>query len=301
MEDIKLKESIASLLKDSSKREALAALLVEYVQPQHITTDFISLLLNSRALQPGDSLVKKLRKGIQVRTLVPGSIHLSNEITVSERINYILDGADVKVGWNQWEMESGELGTVADIRGECVAKLRDFYMNKVFTALSTIWNGGSTPDNFVDLGGNITATALEAAIDRINQTTGGVKAVVGVRSVMTPITKFGAFWSDGTNVAASDPQVNEIMQRGMLGKYYGAPLVVLNQQWDNPEDYTALLPEDKILVIGENVGEFITYGEARTKIWDDNRPTPPYTFFEMYQQFGMIIDNAQGIYVIKVA
>ena len=301
MEDLKLKETIASLLKDSSKREALAALLVEYVQPQHITTDFIALLLNSRSLQPGDSLVKKMRKGIQVRTLVPGSIHLSNEITVSERINYVLDGADVKVGWNQWEMESGELGSVAEIRGECVAKLRDFYMNKVFTALSTIWNGNSTPSNYIDLGGNITATALEAAIDRINQTTGGVKAVVGVRSAMTPITKFGAFWSDGTNVAVSDPQVNEIMQRGMLGRYYGANLVALNQQWDNPEDYNTLLPTDKILVIGENVGEFITYGEARTKTWDDNRPTPPYTFFEMYQQFGMIIDNAQGIYVIKVA
>lgn len=301
MEDIKLKESIASLLKDTNKREALAALLVEYVQPQHITTDFIGLLLNSRSLNVGDSLVKKMRKGIQVRTLVPGSIHLSNEITVSERINYVLDGADVKVGWNQWEMDSGELGSVAEIRGECVAKLRDFYMNKVFTALSTIWNGGSTPSNFIDLGGNITATALETAIDRINQTTGGVKAVVGVRSAMTPITKFGAFWSDGTNVAVSDPQVNEIMQRGLLGKYYGAPLVSLNQQWDNPEDYNTLLPTDKILVIGENVGEFITYGEARTKIWDDNRPTPPYTFFEMYQQFGMIIDNAQGIYVIKVA
>jgi hypothetical protein len=125
--------------------------------------------------------------------------------------------------------------------------------------------------------------------------------VVGVRSVMTPITKFGAFWSDGTNTDSVPSQIEKVMQDGLLGKYYGARLITLNQVRDNPEDYTALLPTDKILVIGENVGEFITYGEARAKMWDDNEPTPPYTFLELWQQFGMIIDNAQGIYVIKVA
>lgn len=96
MEDIKLKEAVASLLKDGD-REALAQLIVEYAQPGHITTDFISLLMNSRRLNPGDALVRKVRKGINVRTLVPGAVHLASEITVTDRINYMLDGADVKV------------------------------------------------------------------------------------------------------------------------------------------------------------------------------------------------------------
>jgi hypothetical protein len=302
MEEKQLKESVAALLKDKTKRDALAALLVEYVQPQHIATDFVSLLLNSRSLQPGDALVKKVRKGIQVRTLVPGSIHLSNEITVSERINYVLDGADVKVGWNQWDLESGEIGTVAEIRAEMNAKLRDYFMNKVFTALTTVWTAANTPSNFINLGTAITATALEDAIDQINETTGGVKAVVGLRSAMTPITKFGAFWDNGAGTTEAVPsQIEEAMRAGILGRYYGARLVALNQQYDNPEDYTALLPADKILVIGENVGEFITFGEPRSKMWDDNRPTPPYTFMELWQQFGMIVDNAMGIYVIQVA
>jgi hypothetical protein len=96
MDELKLKEAFASLVKEG-KREALAQLIVEYVQPEHIATDFISLLMNSRSLNPGDSLVKKIRKGIKVHTLVPGAIHMANEITVSDRINYVLDGADVKV------------------------------------------------------------------------------------------------------------------------------------------------------------------------------------------------------------
>ena len=301
--DEKIKESIASLMKDKGQRDALAQLFVEYVQPHHLTVDFVSMLLNSRALKPGDALVKKVRKGIKVRTLVPGAIHLASEITVSERMNYALDGADVKVTANYWELESGELGTIASIRSEMEAKLRDYYLAKVFTALSSVWTVGNTPDNYVATGATITNTVLEAAIDRINATTGGIKAVVGTRAAMTPITKFGAFWADpgGTNYGYVPERIQQIMSTGMLGNYYGAPLLTLEQEYDNPQDHNKLLPEDLILVIGQNVGEFITYGGVLTKQYDDMKPTPPQWYLELYQQFGMIIDNAEGIYVIKLA
>ena len=197
----RIQEAIASLVKDKSQRDALAQIIVEYVQPNHITGEFVNGLLTTRSLKPGDSLVKKIRKGIEVRTLVPGAVHLASEITVSERMNYMLDGADVKVTYNAWEMASGTIGTVQEIKAEMAAKLRDFYYNKLFTALSTVWSAANTPDNYTSVGGTLTATALEAAINRINQTTSGAKAIVGVRALVTPITKFGAFWSDGTNYA----------------------------------------------------------------------------------------------------
>jgi hypothetical protein len=181
------------------------------------------------------------------------------------------------------------------------AKLRDYYLGKVYSSLTTIWNSVNTPNNYTAVGGNITATALENAIDRINQTTSGVKAVIGTRKAMTPITKFGAFWSDGTNVGYAPETIREIMANGMLGKYYGAPLIAIDQIYDNPWDYNALLPEDKILVIGEGVGEFITYGDVKTKEWTDMRPTPPQWYLELYQQFGMIIDRADGIFVLDVS
>lgn len=301
MDEKTLKESIASFMKDKGQREALAQLLVEYVQPHHLTADFISLLLNTRSLQPGDALVKKIRKGIKVRTLVPGSIHLKSELTVADRINYILDGAIVGVQANQWELDSGELGTVSSIRSEMQAKLRDYYLGKVFTMLSNIWTVGNTPNNYVEGGSTITTTVLETAIDQVNATGGGVKAVIGARSVMTPITKFAAFWSDGSNVGYVPERIQEIMSTGTIGNYYGARLIALDQEYDNPDDHTALIPEDKILVIGNKVGEFITYGPVMSKEWTDMRPTPPYWNLELYQQFGLIVDNAEGIYVIHIA
>ena len=225
---------------------------------------------------------------------------MASEVTVSERANYILDGVDVKVTFDEWDIENGNIGTIADIRKEMLMKVQDVYVNKVFTALSTIWTAGNTPDNYTSVGGALTATALETAINQINNTVGRAKAIVGVRSALTPITKFGAFWHDSVNswTGAVDSQLEEVMKTGWLGTYYGVPIIALDQQWDNPEDYNALLPTDKVLVIGENVGEFITYGDVKTKQWSDMNPTPPRWYLENYQQMGLIIDNAMGIYVI---
>lgn len=294
----KVQEAIAQIIQDKSKRDALASIIVEYVQPNHLTGQIVGTLLNTRSLKPGDSLVKKVRKGIRVRTLVPGSIHLAQEITVSERMNYVLDGADVKVTYNEWEMESGEIGTVDSIKTEMAAKLKDFYFNKIFSALTTVWTAANTPNNYTSVGGTLTAAALEAAINRINNTTTGAKAIVGIRALVTPITKFGAWWSDGTHYETSDAIIDRIMSTGQLGQYYGVPIVAVDQIYNNPEDYQTMLPTNKVLILGENVGEFITYGEVKQKQWSDMNPTPPQWMLEIYQQYGMIIDNAQGIYVL---
>jgi len=298
--DEKLKAAVASLEKDPGKRDALAEMIVEYANPGHIGVDVIGMALDTRALNPGDSLVKKLRKGIHVRTLVPGAIHLKDEITVTERINYILDGAVVSVGANAWELDSGELGTVESIRTEMLAKLRDFYFGKVFTALDSVWSAVNNTANYTHVAGNITDVALINAIDHINQTTGGVRAIIGTRAALTPITRFGASWSDGAVDWIVPENIREIMQTGWLGRFYGAPILAVEQVYDNLEDYNPMIPTDRIVVVGKNVGEFITYGPVKYQEWTDPRPIPPYWTVSLYQQFGLIIDHAEGIHVIEV-
>jgi len=54
--DEKLQIAIAGLMKDPTKRTALAELLIEYIQPNHLTNQFMSLLLDTRSLKPGDAL-----------------------------------------------------------------------------------------------------------------------------------------------------------------------------------------------------------------------------------------------------
>jgi hypothetical protein len=99
--ELELKTAIATLMKDKSQRDAFAEMIVEFVDPNHVTIDFVSMLMNVRSLKPGDSLVKKLRRGLRVHTLVPGAIHMAHEITLTDRVNYVLDGADIKTTWNE--------------------------------------------------------------------------------------------------------------------------------------------------------------------------------------------------------
>jgi hypothetical protein len=295
------KEAIAAVLKDNN-REALAEFLQEFIPAGHITLDYISLLLNTRALKPGDALVKKIRKGIKVRTLVPGSIHLASEVTVKDRINYSLDGIDVKVMFNKWELDKGEIGTVESIRTEMQAKLRDHLLNRVLTALATVWTAGNTPDNYATHATAVDATTLKDMIDQINQYGGGAKTIIGTRKAVTPITEFAAFWADTatSTTGVSQNVLDEFLKTGKVGSYMGVPIIAVDQVFDNPEDYNALIPDKYVLVIGNKVGDFITYGNPEWKVWDDMRPTPPYTYIESWQQFGMIIDNALGIGVIEI-
>lgn len=299
--DKELAQAAAALMKDPAKREEFAQMFIEFIDPTHIATDMVGMLLNTRSLQPGDSLVKKVRKGIKVHSFVPGQVPMSSEMTVSERMNYILDAAVVGVTANEWELNSGEIGTLESLRGEMEANLRDYYINKVFTALSTIWSASNTALNFTSVGGNVTKTALDNMIQQINKTTSGVKAIVGTRANLYPIMSF-AGWDtlSSTNVPIASVR-EEIFRTGWLGQYGGAPLVVVNQQYNNPEDYAALIPEDKILVIGENVGEFITFGQPNFNQYVDQKPIPPQYYLRLWQQFGFLVTEASGIGVLQVA
>lgn len=299
MEDLKVKEALASLMKDRNERQALAEMMVEYVEPNHTTLDIIGMLMNTRQMNKGDLLIKKIRKGLKVWTHVPGSIPLKGEITLTERTNFVLDMAVIGATANEWELEAGEIGTVESIRNEMSLKLRDYYLSKVFSGLSTIWSAVNTPSNFTSLGGNVTQAALVNAIDAINQTTTGAKVIVGSRSAVQPITSF-TYWHSNSTTGTEMVQsmAEEVMRTGKLGQFYGVPILAIDQVYDNPEDHNKLIPEDKILVLGQNIGEFILYGPARTKEYTDPRPTPPQWNCDISQEFGFIIDNAEGIYVL---
>jgi hypothetical protein len=90
---------------------------------------------------------------------------------------------------------------------------------------------------------------------------------------MSPITKFAQYTpydpsptSWGVPVPSA---IEEVRRTGFVGQYYGVNIIGLPQVWRSDIEYTPLLPEDKLLVIGENVGEFITYDDLKTKSWTD--------------------------------
>jgi hypothetical protein len=304
MDEKKFKEAIAQVAK--TDKRALAELIVEYVEPKHITQDFVGMFLNTRALNPGDALIKKVRRGIEVRQMVPGQNTLASQITTKEVINYNLDTAYAEVSHNEWEVESGEIGTVDEIRREMMAKLADFYSVKVMNALYTLATIDDST-NFWYETGPITRTVLEDAIDSIADIAGSVRSVVGRRTALAPITKFAGYRipiatevttpSNGVGVPSA---LEEIRRTGWFGVYYGANFVSLEQVYDNPYDRNPLIKDDLIVVIGDNCGEFITYGDVREDQWTDMATAPPTWHIRIYQQFGLLFDKMENVGIIRL-
>ena len=54
IDEIKFKEAYAQVAK--TDKRALAELIVEYLEPRHVTQDIVGTFLNTRALNPGDAL-----------------------------------------------------------------------------------------------------------------------------------------------------------------------------------------------------------------------------------------------------
>lgn len=298
MDPNEMKKAIASVAQDD---KALAELIMEYIQPNNIPTDMMSLLLNTRALDIGDSLVKRVREGGTVHTYVPGSIHPKSEITVRDNIMYNLDGAIIEVTYNAGELRAGHIGSVESIRQSMLRKISDYYMGKVFTMLSNIWTISNNDDNYTSVGGALGASDLKGAIDNLNINSTGAKVVFGSRAALTPITTFGAGWDIGSadfDRWAVNSNMEEIMRTGWLGRYYGVPIVAFDQVYDNIADHNPLLPTDKVIVVAHDVGDFITYGPVESDGYEDKRFTPSQFVLKAFQNFGFLVTRAEGIHVL---
>jgi len=304
VDEKKFKEAYAEVAKKDKR--ALAELIVEYIDPQHITQDIIGMFLNTRALKPGDALVKKVRRGVEIRQLVPGQTTLAQQFNLKELVTYNIDAAYAEVSHNEWEVESGEIGTVDSMRRELIATLNDFYMTKVMNALYTLATINDSK-NFFYVSAPITRTTLEAAIEYITDEAGAVKAVVGRRTALAPITKFAGYRipiaaevsSPSTGIPVPSA-LEEIRRTGWFGQYYGCNFVALDQIYDNPFDRNALIKDNLIVVIGANCGEFITYGDVRTDEWTDMSTAPPTWHLRIYQQFGLLFDAMENVAIIRV-
>lgn len=185
------------------------------------------------------------------------------------------------------------------------AKLSDFYVTKVLNAMYTLATVHDQ-NNFYYMTGPITRTVLEDVIDYMSDSAGAIKSIVGRRTALAPITKFAGYRvpiaSEMTPTAGLPvpSALEEIRRTGWFGVYYGANFVSLEQVYDNPYDRTPLIQDNMIVVIGDNCGEFITYGDTREDQWIDMSTAPPTWYIRIYQQYGLLFDRMENVAVIRL-
>ena len=316
------REALAELYQKD--RAAFAEIVTEYVDPVYLTLDLASTFMPTKEMKFGDVLRRRFKGKYHVRQIVPGQITLGEQITVRDStLSYNLDILSAKAEYNTLELEHG--GPVYEpeqVRTDVRAALAEKILMRSWNALANIWTTanasaltltGSSMSNFVDVGGPLTSTALDNAIDHVNYWSGGVRAIVGTESALAPLTTFGQYrlisGSLSDNYVTLDGRpagtfqnISPYSNAGGIESYRGVSNIVRIKQIFDESEYPSrpLLPTDFVLVIGENIGQFITYGGPQFKEFIDNRPTPPYWNYETWLQFGMMIWNAKGLVKLKV-
>jgi len=304
-------------------KKALAEMIVEYVDPVYLTLDIASAFMGTREMQFGELLVKRFKGKYHVQQIVPGQITLGEQITVRDKaVSYSLDILAAKAAYNTLELQhGGPQFTPERVRADVRAALQERVLLRTWNALANIWTAGNasaltipgaTYSQFINAGGPLTSTALDNAIDHVNFWSGSVKAIIGTEAALAPLSTFGQYQLIGGNndyVTQNGQPAGTFQNVSPFGTgpkgvetYRGVSNIIRLKQIFDETEYPPrpLLPNDFILVVGDNIGEFVTYGGPQTKEFVDNEPTPPYWNFETWLQFGMMIWNARGLVKIGV-
>jgi len=305
-------------------KTAFAEIITDYVDPVYLSLDLAQAFMPTREVQLGQQFVKSFKGKYHVQQIVPGQITLGEQIVLRNKaLSFNLDILSAKAEYNVLELEhGGPAYTPEAIRSDVQKALAEKLLMRGWNAIANIWTSGnasaltitgSSYSNFTDLSGPLTATGLDNAIDHVNYWTGGVRSIIGTESALAPLSTFGQYkLISGSNSdqyvtingqpALTFDNVSPYKRPYGVESYRGVTNIIRIPQIFDDTEYPPkpLLPNDYVLVIGQDVGEFITYGAAQTKEYVDNRPTPPYWNYETWVQFGMMIWNAKGIVKLKV-
>lgn len=308
MNDTELKRAIAEAasVKDGDRRPALAEMIVKMVEPNHVTLDIFKSFLPVKNLKVGDNILTKVQRGrYPVRQMVPGSQHLADQVYTKDQVAFVFDRLIAGATANLWELESGDIGSAADMRAALKADLTDALVARIFNLLVTAWNSTDTPSNFTDASsGGITATVLDTMIEEIIERAGSVKAIFGSRRALYPIYQFAtsvpvAVGSAGTAIPTD--RFTEFYNNNILTTYKGIPIIQLSQTFKRslPDVREKMIDTSRIVVVGEDAGKIAMLGGWETQDYTDYRTQPATYNIHGWQSWAMILDQVDRIGVIK--
>lgn len=294
------------------RTRAYAETIVQMIQPTHTSLEIFSAFMPVKTYMPGDNLRRVIRRGkYNVRTLVQGQIGLTDKTDLQDAFYWMFDHLYAGTSHNLAEIESGDIGTVDEMKTELQADLIDEIVHRVFELLGTIWNASDTPRNYVDASsGGLTSTVLDALIENIIDEVGSVKAIVGTRKALLPIYKFAGYKEyalTGTGVDAVGfaipEKLLEFANTGKVSTYYGAPLIEMPNERRNrlPNRKNKVNDTTKVIVVGADAGEIALFDDFKYQDYTDPRTIPPTYYLHGHQAYSMAVSFAEAIGVAKVS
>ncbi len=314
MNEADLKKAIAEAAKTAGQsgngRSAFAEIVTETVEPNHLSLSLFNTFMPTRQANPGDTVMKRIRRGrYPVFSMVPGTAHLVGATSYSDTYNYVFDRLITGARESIWNLRDNPLLSAQKLRTDMQADLVDNLVGRVFDLLSSVWNSTDTPNSYAQ-GSSLTAATLDALLENVIDKAGGARAIMGTRKALLPIYAFAGFVeytylggsNAGQNLAFDIPEVLlERYRTNRVSSYKGVPLIEVPQvfKMQAPDLRERLIPDDKIVIVGQNAGEVVLYGGFETQDYTDFTIQPADYVVHGWQAYGMVIEDPEMIGVFR--
>lgn len=206
----------------------------------------------------------------------------------SQTMDMFALGGAVYIEWEHYL--SGEYSFV-DLCNALIDELINAVYDEIISALNTAVNGTTFKKTHTELTDAFSVEGMLALISYAKTYGAGGATILGSPSMVARI-KDADFLSDADK--------NDVRERGYVGKFRGADVVVIEQQYD--KDGKALFPDDVLFVFPSGSrpeDKFIKIGyEGDTEIKDKENDDRSLTY-EVYAKLGVMLGNADGIGAYK--
>lgn len=283
-----LSNRIAEMAKTTTGLQELAALITEDIEEEFQAYDFRPLIFGEVKTRALNDRVEYRKKGKKFRAYqitkggyVPKS-QVFNETVTAQPAEFA-----VRPSTNVYALETGRIGSVAEMRQGALEALYTEYANYTYATLDAFIGNNVGADNYAEVTGAVDKTTLDAMLHWAAEK--GNPVIVGTHQSLAPILDFAGH---------TDAMKEEIQRTGSLGIYRGARLVKLEQFTD--VDGQPVIANDKIYVMTDRVGHVDDFGGIRSREVLD----PEHDEFSviMRKEFGLTIleDDKNKVGLIKI-
>jgi len=254
-------EEMREVVANDEARHAMAEKIVKYVSDSIAQTDLASLVLPKEVIPVGQTAEYAVRGQLKAYWHEPGSYAPRTRMTqkvfvvptwmVSAHPEYEIS-----------QLEAGRYGTAQDQ----VVAARDAILGainaRVFNTLSGSITSGDRNYFTVALA-PLSQSALDQAVNHVEDQIGSAKVIIGRRNLLYPLLNFNQDATYGDRGLFSDSQREIAFNNTKLPTFRGIPVIGLPQWRDGFGKMT--IPQNEILVVGQDVGKYVVNQELRSK------------------------------------
>jgi hypothetical protein len=247
--------------------------------------NFFSQWIDTETVGEWDRVILRERRGMKVFYTSRGGYIDESQIR-NEEWELPRDTMGFHVSEHIDKLRANFATTITDLTTLGQARMEAEVNRRILTLAQTAVP--STSPNYVATSG-LSQADLDAAITAVRdsiQPNGVGMVPVSIIGRAAMIDKIAGFLPTFSPIA-----IEEVRQRGFIGHYKGAQVIVLNHYVD--EDNISYAPANELWVFGGTMGKFALYGGLQVKSWDEN--TVDYRHYRARKDIGGLINHPEQV------